>query len=172
MIQWTLTQVATSKLVPYAYNPRFISKNDFFQLQNSIEKFGLIEKPIVNIDFTIISGHQRVKALQAEKEIEVWMPDRLLKDEEVQEICIRMNRNHGEFDFDMLANHFSVGDLVDWGFSDSDLDIDEIKEAPKEKAKAHKLNIIFLAHEHLLEAEARIAEIVDEYMGASIKRKK
>jgi hypothetical protein len=37
---------------------------------------------------------------------------------------IRLNRNHGEFDYDVLANVFDVPCLMDWGFSPNELELD------------------------------------------------
>ena len=47
---------------------------------------------------------------------------RLSKEEE-RELNIRLNKNSGEFDMDILANEFDIDELVDWGFKHIDLDV-------------------------------------------------
>lgn len=128
MIKWKLEKRKLSSLKKYPKNPRFISKEDFSHLQKSIGKFGLIDKPIVNTDNTIIGGHQRIQVLQKQgiKEVECWVPDRELDEKEVEELNIRHNKNTGEFDFDILANQFEVEDLIGWGFTEDDLQIDHL----------------------------------------------
>ena len=88
----------------------------------------MIDKPIVNADSanTIIGGHQRKHVLEASgvKEVECWIPDRELTGKEVEELNIRLNKNTGAWDFDVLANEFELDDLLDWGFDKGELDLD------------------------------------------------
>jgi len=127
-INWTLQQFRLDELTDYYKNPRSLSEKEFKQLKTSLDKFGMIDKPIVNADsaHTIIGGHQRKHVLEASgvKEIECWIPDRELSDKEVEELNIRLNKNTGSWDFDMLANEFELDDLLDWGFDKQELDLD------------------------------------------------
>jgi DNA modification methylase len=127
-INWTLRTFRLDELTDYYKNPRSLSEKEFKQLKTSLDKFGMIDKPIVNADSanTIIGGHQRKHVLEASgvKEIECWIPDRELSDKEVEELNIRLNKNTGAWDFDVLANEFELDDLLDWGFDKKDLDID------------------------------------------------
>lgn len=118
-IFWQLENKAIKDLKPLEINPRSISKEQFKQLETSIAKFGFIDKPILNQDDTIICGHQRIKVLKKQKikEIMCWVPSRMLTQEEVTELAIRHNLNHGNWDYDILANNFNVPDLIDWGFT-------------------------------------------------------
>ena len=52
------------------------------------------------------------------------IPDRLLEEKEVEELMIRLNRNHGEFDYDVLANVFDIPCLLDYGFNVDELELD------------------------------------------------
>jgi hypothetical protein len=126
-INWTLQQFNIDELTDYYKNPRSLSDKEFKQLKTSLDKFGMIDKPIVNADslHTIIGGHQRKHVLEASgvKEIECWIPDRELSDKEVEELNIRLNKNTGSWDFDALANEFDLGELLDWGFSEKELGI-------------------------------------------------
>lgn len=133
MINWHLETISLSKLKPHPKNPRQINKDQFQHLTNLIEKFGLIDKPIINLDLVIIGGHQRIKALKkmAIKEVECWMPDHQLTEEEINHLMIGLNKNQGEFDFELLANNFEVMDLLNWGFTEK-----ELLDLSKEEADA------------------------------------
>ena len=67
MINWKLETVLIKDLKNHPKNPRYISKDQFRHLENLINKFGLIDKPIVNLDRTIIGGHQRIQILKKMK---------------------------------------------------------------------------------------------------------
>ena len=48
--------------------------------------------------------------------------------EQERELNVRLNKNTGSFDWDILANEFEVEDLVDWGFTEDELtgfDVDD-----------------------------------------------
>ena len=130
MINWTLKTWAIKDLKPHGKNPRKLSKEAHQQIVESMDKYGLIDKPIVNTDGSIIGGHQRIKILKQNKakDVECWIPDQTLNQRSIDELCIRLNRNHGDFDFDMLANQWETGDLLEWGFSLADLDLGQVAE--------------------------------------------
>jgi len=127
-INWTLRTFMIDELTDYYKNPRSLSEKEFKQLKTSLDKFGMIDKPIVNADSanTIIGGHQRKHVMEATgvKECECWIPDRELSEKEVEELNIRLNKNTGSWDFDTLANEFQLDDLLDWGFDKGELDLD------------------------------------------------
>jgi len=127
-INWTLRKFRLDELTDYYKNPRSLSEKEFKQLKTSLDKFGMIDKPIVNADssHTIIGGHQRKHVLESSgvSEIECWVPDRELSEKEVEELNIRLNKNTGSWDFDELANSFELDDLLEWGFEKNELDLD------------------------------------------------
>lgn len=55
-----IIQIEISKLKPAEYNPRVITDDEAKGLQNSLKEFGFVDPAIVNKDFTIIGGHQRI----------------------------------------------------------------------------------------------------------------
>jgi DNA modification methylase len=64
-----IQKMKLSELDPAGYNPRLISTEAMRGLRESIAGFGLLEMVVVNIHGgkkTIVSGHQRAKAMQAE----------------------------------------------------------------------------------------------------------
>lgn len=115
--KWTLKKVKTSDLKDYYKNPRSLSEDQANHLKTSVDKFGLIDKPIVNQDYTLIGGHQRKKVYSGE-EIEVWFPDRKLSEKEVEELNIRLNANTGSWDHIILDQEWDKEDLKDWGLLD------------------------------------------------------
>ena len=141
MISWHLEKRKISDLIPHPKNPRKLSKHDAEHLQKSLERFGLVEKPILNLDNQIIGGHQRLSILKKMKaqEIDCWVPDRELSDKEVDELNIRLNMG-GSFDFDILANSYEIEDLKEYGFEDIDLGLDIIDPEPEPKGKKKKLS--------------------------------
>ena len=144
MIQWHLETRQVKELKPHPKNPRQLSKEQMKHLDESIETYGLIDKPIINTDNTIIGGHQRICILKAKKitEVECWVPERELNSYEMDECNIRLNKNTGDWDYDILANQWEIPDLVKWGFKLDDLDIGDIEEVKEEQAqKGEKLTM-------------------------------
>ena len=121
---------------PHPHNPRILTKQQAQQLNESLNSFGLIEKPICNVDGTILGGHQRIALLKKDrvKVIDVWMPDMELSEQQCKELCIRLNKNGGEWDWDTLANVWECEELMEWGFETDDL----LDHAPAPK-KAKKV---------------------------------
>src|SRR5437773_789736 len=110
MINWTLETKKIRSLKKYHKNPRYIKADDLKQLQTSIAKFGMIDKPILNTDNTIIGGHQRINALILAKQtsVECWVPDRELDEKEIEELNVRLNKNTGDWNFEVLANEWNI----------------------------------------------------------------
>ena len=118
-------------LKPATYNPRQISTKQYNDLKASVKKFGLVDPIIVNKDMTVIGGHQRLKICKELKHIEIDCVVLDLSKEEERELNIRLNKNTGEFDMDILANEFDIDQLIDWGFKHIDigLNIDKLDDA-------------------------------------------
>ena len=57
-----IENIEIKKLNPAIYNPRKMDDEDFESLKKSVGEFGLVEPIVVNSDFVIIGGHQRVRA--------------------------------------------------------------------------------------------------------------
>lgn len=130
--KWKLKKVKVSDLKEWEKNPRQMNVKQYQDLKTSIEKFGIVEKPIVNQDMTMIGGHQRKQLMEKEgiEEVEVWIPDRQLDEKELEEFAIRLNKNTGEWDMDILANMFDPSDLKNYGFSDKEIPVvpDDLEE--------------------------------------------
>ena len=111
-------------LKPATYNPRQISTKQYNDLKASIKKFGLVDPIIINQNGNVVvGGHQRLKICKELKHIEIDCVVLDLSKEEERELNIRLNKNQGQFDMDILANEFDIDELVDWGFKHIDLDV-------------------------------------------------
>ena len=126
-----ITKVKISELKQAEYNPRRLTTKQYSDLKASLDKFGLVDPIIINSDNTVIGGHQRLKIVRELGASEVPTVRVNLSKEDERELNIRLNKNTGEFDLDILANNFGVDELKDWGFKDIDLgfNIDKIEES-------------------------------------------
>ncbi len=174
-ITWIRGSRRVDEIIPNSGNPRCITKHDQDHLRKSLEIFGMCQPLVLNTDGMIIGGHQRYQVLCKMKvpEVDCYIPNRFLEKEEVAELTIRLNRNQGDWDYEMLANGYSPDDLVDFGFTIEDLHLEEIPGSDPSEEEGKKLRatmtITFLDNEHLQEAENRISTIVDEFPGATYK---
>jgi len=107
-------------------NPRKISESKKEELKKSIERFNLVDIPVLDKDDVIISGNQRVFILQVldrgDEYIDVRVPNRKLTIKEKKEYALLANTHAGEFDFDILEAEFGDIDFDNIGF-----DIGKIK---------------------------------------------
>lgn len=148
MIKWHLETHKLKDLKPHPKNPRKLSKHDAEHLQKSLDKFGLIDKPIITAQGIIIGGHQRVALLKKSKtkEVECWVPDQALSEQDIDELNIRLNRAQGEWDFDLLANQWEADSLLEWGFLPDDLlgavDVEGIDEKEVDESILDGINLI------------------------------
>lgn len=140
-ILWNLEKRSIKSLKEYPKNPRQLSKEQAEHLKTSIDKFGQCEPIVINTDDTIIGGHQRLRTLKKlkYKEVDVYVPTETLSDKQVEELCIRLNKNVGSFDFDILANSWDIEHLLEWGFDASELELDIEEVESKEKTKDETL---------------------------------
>lgn len=122
-ITWTTEKRRIGDLVEWEKNPRRLTEKQAEGLRDSLLKFGYVEPVVVNHDGkSMIGGHQRRRVMQLflavdpTFEIDVRIPSRELTPEEREELAIRLNKNTGEWDFDILANEFDEDKLIAWGF--------------------------------------------------------
>ena len=172
-MKWKTEKRKISELKECEYNPRQLTKKQYKDLKKSISKFGLCEIPVINKDNTIIAGHQRIKILKEKSpdaEIEVRVPLKKLNKEQFDEYLIRSNKNTGEWDYDELANHYEIEDLIEYGFDESELGLETLDELVNNEKKAMEscnnknvITITFAHAEDLQNAETSIVEIASQY---------
>lgn len=125
------------ELIPADYNPRQLSVEQFDKIKESLTRFGFVDPVIVNIhagrEGVIVGGHQRVKVWRSMGNTEVPTVEVELPEEKERELNVRLNKASGEWDWDVLANAFEVDDLIEWGFSEDELQIkeDDPEEEPE-----------------------------------------
>lgn len=176
--------VSISKLKKADYNPRKWDKQSISDLTESIKRFGLVDPIILNgaedRKNVVIGGHMRLEAAKALKikqvpAVYVNLPDI----EKEKELNIRLNKNQGEFDIDLLAEFDEVF-LSDIGFDSEELDVifnieeenPEIFDLEKElkKLEIDKLEIkigdVWQLGEHrLMCGNSMISKSIEKLMG-------
>lgn len=121
-----------SELKPAEYNPRRLTAKQEQDLTASLTKFGLVDPVIINTNperkDVIIGGHQRLKIWRKLGNTEIDCVEFNLNVEQERELNVRLNKNIGEFDFDILQSEFKFDELIEWGFESDELwDIDELE---------------------------------------------
>jgi len=142
-LNWHIEELPIKQLKEHPKNPRQINKHNNKNLERQLQKFGLIDKPVVNTDYTVIGGHQRLRILKKmkTKTVECWVPDRELNEQEIDELCIGLNLHQGSWDYDILGNLWEPVDLLGYGFTEEQLlgistdDLEEKEEKPSSKKK-------------------------------------
>ena len=137
---WHNEKRKVKDLIPWDKNPRELTAKQAKDLTTSLEKFGLVDLPSINLDGknTLLGGHARCKILmllgRGDEEIEVRVPSRELNEDEVLELNIRLNKNQGQWDWDTLSN-FDENSLLDFGFEPFEIGVDA-KESEKSSDKS------------------------------------
>ena len=169
-----IERILINKLKPATYNPRQISTKQYKDLEESIDKFGLVDPIIVNKDMTIIGGHQRYK-IWVEKAKQSSIDDITipcvvleLNKEQERELNIRLNKSGGEFDLDILANEFEIEELKDWGFKEIELGLNIDKIDIEEESKDDDY-VITVTEDDISKANALYKELKDRGLNVKIK---
>lgn len=144
-----IVMVPIEKLVPYERNARKWSESAAKGLQESLERFGQVDALVANRapgrENVLIGGNFRLKVMKdlGYKEVAVVyinLPD---PDKEA-ELNLRLNKNLGEWDYDLLAE-FHESTLKDIGFTSEECDdvygIAEKTEIFDLRKQLKKLNI-------------------------------
>ncbi len=122
---WHTEQRKISDLVPSAINPRIMSPKQIEDLKQSLQKFNLVEIPVIDTNNNLIAGHQRLTVMKilgrGEEVIDVRVPSRKLSKKEYDAYLLASNRIHGDWDWAKLAENFDIDLLLENGFDDSDL---------------------------------------------------
>ena len=112
-------------LVFAEYNPRQLTDEQYQQLKDSITRFGLVDPIIVNQHKDrkniIVGGHQRTRVAKKLGIEEVPCVFVNLPYEKERELNVRLNKNTGGWDYDILADMFDLDELIDWGFKEEEL---------------------------------------------------
>jgi hypothetical protein len=150
---WRTEKRKLGELNAYEKNPRILTDKQKTEIKKSLNKFDLVEIPAINLDNTILAGHQRISILRELKgddyEIEVRVPDINLNERDFKEYLLRSNRNKAEWDWNMLEADFTVDLLLDSGFESFEIDVDKLNidncfadmDTKKKKAKVKNCEV-------------------------------
>jgi len=161
-----IEMISPARLKAAEYNPRRLTEKQEADLTASIKEFGFADPIIANSNKdrlgVVIGGHQRLKiALKlGYKEVPVVFLD--LTPEKEKTLNLRLNRNTGEWDYELLKN-FEIETLLDVGFDTDDIgmvwndvleitddNFDEESELEKLKETNIKPGDLFLLGSHRL----------------------
>ena len=123
----SVVYVPTKDLEAATYNPRKWNASAEAQLTESIVRYGIVDPLLVNSaprrKGIVIGGHFRLAVIKKLNITEVPVVYINLPDlEKEKELNIRLNKNTGEFDLELLSQ-FDEAFLTDIGFDSEDLDL-------------------------------------------------
>ena len=128
----TTVQYDVKNLIFAEYNPRELTKDQHQDLKDSITRFGFVNPLIVNTHKErkniLVGGHQRLRIAKELGYKDVPCVEVDLTPDKEKELNVRLNKNTGQWDWDALANHFDVGELLEWGFTEDELQFSEPEE--------------------------------------------
>lgn len=134
--KYQIVERLISELKNAEYNPRRISRRQREALYDSMEKYGWAGSfVVVNVNperqNVIISGHQRVDVWKEMGHETAPCLELNLSIEDEKELNIRLNKNGGEFDNDLLSKFFDREDLVLYGFTADELpSVEDLGDEP------------------------------------------
>jgi len=112
-LKWRTEQRRVRDLIPSGYNPRERDEKGQSVLEESLDKFGLVDTPVINMDGQLISGHRRLEYYIArdlpDEMIDVRVPSRMLTVDEVKQYMLLANSHAGKWDLIKLEEEF--GDI-------------------------------------------------------------
>ena len=119
-----IEQVKISLLKPALYNPRLLTPKQEADLTESVKQFGLVDPIIANGSKDrrniVIGGHQRLKIAQKLGYAKVPVVYVSLSEEKERILNLRLNKNTGSWDFELLKN-FDIETLLDVGFDTEEM---------------------------------------------------
>jgi DNA modification methylase len=109
------------------FNARKWSETKTEQLTEGLRRFGFVNPLLVNEapgrENVVLSGNFRLKIARDLGLTEVPVVHLNIPDIELEkELTVRLNKNLGDWDYDLLAEYFDDSMLADWGFISEELD--------------------------------------------------
>jgi len=132
-ILWKVIQVEVSKIKPTPNNFKLQTEDGTARFNTSVDNYGLAGAVILNTDFTLIDGNNRVeKAKQLKiKKIDASMPNRKLTPKEFKEFAAMYDMARAG-EVDILRIKEELGDskswFAKWGFEMPDKALSKLAE--------------------------------------------
>lgn len=149
-----VVNVKISDLNPAEYNPRELTKKQHDDLKSSLEIFGMVEPIVVNSHPTrkniVVGGHQRLRVWSALGNDTIPCAYVNCDLQKEKQLNIRLNRNGGQWDWDLLANNFDAEELVKWGFDADEVLQDLLDEDEDEKPEVEFSEYIGESHNYVV----------------------
>jgi len=124
-LEWRTEQRKVKDLLPLKTNPRVMSPKQISDLTKSLNKFNLVEIPVIDQNNRLVAGHQRCAIMsltgRAEEIIDVRVPSRPLTEAEYKQYLITSNKVHGDWNYELLAEHFDIDTLLESGFDETEI---------------------------------------------------
>jgi hypothetical protein len=149
-ITWRNEQRKLSDLIPWADNPRQITKEQGKRLTASLRKFGYSQPIEIEPDNLILDGHQRDFLMQTMSEytkdtlLDVRVSSRKFTDAERREYVLYKGQGaSGEWNMDLISS-WDPKELVEWGgFTDAQMGgFGELgSDLPEEGSGKEKTNV-------------------------------
>lgn len=132
-----LIKVKIDELRPAPYNPRKKLKpgdKEYEKIKRSIQEFGYVEPVIINKDFTVIGGHQRITVL---KDLQYAEIDCIIIDVDKSKekaLNVALNKISGSWDIPLLKDLLQDLNTQNYDVSFTGFDPDEIEEVMKKNS--------------------------------------
>ena len=126
-----ITEVKIDKLKPAKYNPRKDLKPEdktFKDIERAIESFGLVDPLVINKDFTVIGGHQRLKVVKKLKYKTVPCVILDLNKTREKMLNIALNKIEGDWDYALLKEILQEVDTGEYDVEDTGFDEKELED--------------------------------------------
>ena len=123
--RYEIVDISVNDLKPAAYNPRRISTVELKKIVDSVREFGMVDDIVVNKDFTVIGGHQRLKAAMELGWKTVPCKVVALSKKDEKRLNLKLNRLGGEFDDELLKTlleGFDEAERAEVGFEAVELE--------------------------------------------------
>lgn len=133
------SEIKISKLKLAEYNPRKMTDKDLNNLKKSLERWGFVQPIVVNKDFTVIGGHQRIRAWKEMGNDTVPVMQISITKKEEKALNLALNRISGDWDTDKLfavINDLRVEDELNFtGFDEKEVSqiLDQFLEDEEEE---------------------------------------
>jgi ParB-like chromosome segregation protein Spo0J len=125
----------------------------------------MINEPILNKDFTIIGGHQRIRLLikGGAAAIECKVADVQLNERQAEKLALLLNKATADWDWEKLANEFDIESLLAGGFDAKDF------TGKGEKSSKPSVSFDFETKEELENAIEKIMNFSLELDGCKVR---